>query len=191
MIDLEPATQRMARLIESISDDQLGGPTPCADTSLGDLVDHVRTLTLVFTAVAKKEDGSQSPSADASKLGDDWRTRIPADLALLADAWRDPDAWSGMTSGGGVEMPGEVAGIVTLDELVIHGWDIARASGQEYDVDQESLEAVQGFVAPLADPGNEAQREGLFGPVVPVPDGVPLLDQVIGLTGRDPNWSPE
>jgi hypothetical protein len=33
-------------------------------------------------------------------------------------------------------------------------------------------------------------RDGLFGPVVEVPDDAPLLDRVIGLTGRDPAWSP-
>jgi uncharacterized protein (TIGR03086 family) len=191
IIDLQPATQRMTRLIEGISDDQLGDPTPCADTSLGDLLDHVRTLTPIFTAVAKKDSGgAQSASADAAKLGDDWRTRIPADLVQLADAWRDPEAWSGMTEAGGAEMPAQVAGLITLDELVIHGWDIARASGQDYDCDRESLEAILGFVTPFSAPGHEAEREGLFGPVVEVPDDAPLLDRVIGLTGRDPGWSP-
>jgi uncharacterized protein (TIGR03086 family) len=108
----------------------------------------------------------------------------------LADAWRDPEAWTGMTKAGGVELPGEVAGLVALDEIVIHGWDIARASGQEYDCDPASLEAVHGFVMQFSEPGQEEARAGLFGPVVEVPDDAPLLDRVIGLTGRDPAWSP-
>jgi hypothetical protein len=41
----------------------------------------------------------------------------------------------------------------------------------------------------FAIPGQEAAREGLFGPLVNVPDDAPLLDRVLGLTGRDPNWS--
>jgi uncharacterized protein (TIGR03086 family) len=108
----------------------------------------------------------------------------------LADAWRDPDAWTGMTKAGGVELPGEVAGLVALDELVIHGWDVARATGQAYDCDAPSLEAVQAFVSQFSEPGQEEMRAGLFGPVVEVPDDAPLLDRVIGLTGRDPAWSP-
>ena len=193
LIDLEPATRRMAALVSRIPEELLDGPTPCPAYTLGDLLDHVGGLTLAFTAAATKafgEAGSQAPSGDASRLGNDWRTRIPRDLAALAEAWRDPAAWNGMTQAGGIELPGEVAGLVALDELVIHGWDVARASGQAYDCEAPLLEVVHGFVAQFSGRGQEAQREGLFGPVVEVPEDAPLLDRVIGLSGRDPGWSP-
>jgi uncharacterized protein (TIGR03086 family) len=193
MVELGPAAERMAGLIEGVPDVLLGGPTPCPKYTLGDLVDHVSSLTLAFTAAARKDTGATRAGrarGDASRLGDDWRDRIPRDLAALAEAWRDPAAWTGMTRAGGIDLPGEVAGMVALDELVIHGWDVARASGQPYDSDHESLEAVHGFVAQMSGPEREQAREGLFGPEVPVPDDAPLLDRVIGLTGRDPAWSP-
>jgi len=192
-VDLEPATRRMADLISGVHDEQLDRPTPCPAYTLGDLLDHVAGLTLAFTAAATKATdgiGSQGPSGDASRLGDDWRNRIPPDLAALAQAWRDPMAWRGTTHAGGLELPGEVAGLVVLDELVIHGWDVARASGQAYDCGPTLLAVVHRFVAQFSDPGHEAEREGLFGPVVEVPDDAPLLDRVIGLSGRDPGWSP-
>jgi uncharacterized protein (TIGR03086 family) len=191
--DLSAAAATMAELIRNISDDQLTGPTPCPDYSLGDLVDHVGGLTMAFTWAANKEGAersAQGPSPDASRLTDDWRTRIPADLTQLAQAWKQPDAWTGMTQAGGVDLPGEIAGIVALDELVIHGWDVARASGQDYDPDPESLAIIHQFVSGFSQPGQEASREGLFGPVVKVPDSAPMLDQVVGMAGRDPNWSP-
>lgn len=194
VVDLEPATRRMADLISAVPDDLLDRPTPCPAYTLGDLVEHVGGLTLAFTDAATKTFGdasAQGPSGDASRLGDDWRRRIPRDLAALADAWSDPAAWNGMTKAGGLDLPGEVAGMVALDELVIHGWDVARASEQEYDPDRPSLEAVHGFVAQFSGPGQEAAREGLFGPVVEVAEDAPLLDRVIGLTGRDPAWAPE
>ncbi|MGH9138046.1 MAG: TIGR03086 family metal-binding protein [Acidimicrobiales bacterium] len=191
--DLEPAARGLADLVRGVRDDQLGGPTPCPEYTLGDLVDHVDGLSLAFAAAATKdtgEIGSQRPTPDASRLGDDWRDRIPRELAALAEAWRDPGAWTGMTKAGGVDLPGEVAGLIALDELVIHAWDLAKASGQPYDYDPASLAAVHGFVTQFSGPGQEAAREGLFGPVVAVPDDAPLLDRVIGLTGRDPAWSP-
>ncbi len=193
MVELGPAAKRMADLIEGVPDELLGGPTPCPDYTLGDLVDHIRRLTLAFTAAAKKDTAGMTSGrapGDASCLDADWRTRIPRDLAVLADAWRDPAAWTGMTKAGGIDLPGELAGIIALDELVVHGWDVARASGQDFDEDRASLEAVHGFVEQFSGAGQEAAREGLFGPEVSVPDDAPLLDRIIGLTGRDPGWSP-
>ena len=192
MLDLVPATNTLAALVGGIHDDQLTGPTPCSDTSLGDLLDHVDGLSLAFAAAASKSPlpgGSQGPSADGSRLGDDWRQRIPDRLTALAHAWRDQDAWTGMTQAGGIEMPGEVAGLVALDEVVVHGWDIAAASGQPFDCDPGLLQATYEFVqASVAE--NPQGTPGLFGPPVPVADDAPLLDRLIGLTGRDPSWRP-
>ena len=183
LLDLEPAAKRMADLIAGIGPESLDAPTPCPKYTLGDLVDHVGGLSLAFTAAAAKalgDDTSQAPSPEASRMADDWQTRIPRDLAALAEAWRDPAAWSGFTQAGGVDLPGEIAGIVALDELVIHGWDVARASGQAYECDPRTLEAVYEFVAPMAVSGQEAPS--IFGPVVEVPEDARLLDRVIGLT---------
>src|SRR5438132_12519875 len=141
-VDLGPAVRRMTDLITAVPDDLLGAPTPCAKSTLGDLIDHVGGFSLAFANAATKSPGSQGPSANAANLGADWRTRIPRDLEALAEAWRDPAAWSGMTKAGGVDLPGEVAGLVAVDELVVHGWDIARASGQPYDCEAERVEAA-------------------------------------------------
>jgi uncharacterized protein (TIGR03086 family) len=192
-VDLTPAARLLGDLVAGVRDDLLDAPTPCPAYTVGDLVDHVGGAAIAFTGAAVKDTGdvtAQGPSGDASRLTDDWRTRIRRDLNGLAEAWRDPAAWAGMTRAGGIDLPGEVAGLVALDEIVIHGWDVARATGQAYECDAQSLEAVQGFVAQFSEPGLEAERAGLFGPVVDVPDDAPLLDRVIGLTGRDPAWSP-
>src|SRR5262245_718008 len=192
MANLEPATQRLADLVRGVTDDQLTKPTPCADWTVGDLLDHIGGFVVAFTAAAKKDMGdvtAQAPSADVSRLVGDWRTRFPRDLAALSDAWEDPSASTGMTRAGGVELPGEVAALVVMDELVVHGWDLARATGQPYESDTGSLEAALAFVEQFSAPGQEAQRAGLFGPVVSVPDTVPPLHRLVALAGRDPNWS--
>ncbi|MET8677955.1 TIGR03086 family metal-binding protein [Streptomyces sp. NPDC004647] len=192
MLDLKPAARQMASLLQGITDDQLGAPTPCPEYTLGDLIDHVDGLSQAFTTAAAKDLGaatSQLPSGDATRLGDDWRSRIAGQLTALGDAWRDPGAWVGMTQAGGVDLPAESAGRIALDELVIHGWDIAHASGQPFDCDPQALSACMEFVSLMSEPGQEASREGLFGPVVDVPADAPLLDRVIALSGRDPAWT--
>lgn len=193
MIDLGPAALRMAELVSGVADDQLGHPTPCTDLLVADLVDHVGGLALAFTEAAEKTmdpAADQPPSADGTRLRGDWRTRTSSDLAALVDAWRSPAAWAGPTRVGGVDLPGAVAGVVALDELVLHGWDLARATGQGFGCDEATLEVLHDFIAPTAAPGQEEARAGLFGPVVAVAADAPLLDRVLGLAGRDPAWRP-
>src|SRR6266516_7583219 len=99
-VDLGPAAQRLADLVARVGDDELGKPTPCPAYTLGDLIEHVGGLALAFTAAANKDRSSYAegaPSGDASRLGGEWRTRIPRDLGTLARAWRQPGAWDGMT----------------------------------------------------------------------------------------------
>ena len=107
-IDLGPAVRRMTDLVTAVPDQELTAPTPCAEATLGDLIDHVNGLSLAFAWAAAKSfpsGRSQAPSGDASRLDPDWRTRIPAQLTRLAEAWRDPAAWEGMTEAGGIELP--------------------------------------------------------------------------------------
>ncbi len=184
VLDLGPAADEMSVLIAAVPDELLGRATPCPAYRLGDLIDHVGGLALAFAAAAAKDRGpvtAAAASGDAARLGEDWRTRIPRNLSALAAAWQEPAAWTGMTQVGGADLPGEVAGLAALNELVVHGWDVARASAQELGTDPAAVAAAHGFLAAAGGP---------FGPVVTVPAGRPLLDQVVGLAGRDPDWTP-
>ena len=130
-LDFGPATTTMARLVTGVTDDQLTARTPCPDYTVADLADHIGGLAFAFTASARKGDvPGGGGSGDGSRLEDGWRERIVAQLAELAEAWRDPAAYDGITMAGPLEMPAEVAALVALDEVVVHGWDLARSTGQ-------------------------------------------------------------
>jgi uncharacterized protein (TIGR03086 family) len=190
MVDPTPATRMVASIVTSVRDDQLTAPTPCSQSTVGDLLDHVDGFSQAFTAAARKTPppgGSQPPSADASRLGTAWRTRIPERLDMLASAWRSSAAWTGTTQAGGQDLPGELAGVIALNEVIVHGWDIAIATGQTFSCEPSLLEAAHGFVQQTV-AQNPQGSPGLFGPPVPVPANAPLLDRLIGLTGRDPAW---
>lgn len=190
--DLTPAAEAMRRVLSGVRDEQLGVATPCEGTSLGALISHVGGLTVVFTAAAAKDLGpmtSQPPAVGSEELDAGWRTDIPDRLVALARAWQDPGAWVGMTQAGGVDLPGEIAGSVALNEVVLHGWDVARASGQSYQCAPETLAAALEFTSAAYPADRVEQRAGLFGPAVGVPPDAPLLDRLVGLTGRDPSWS--
>ena len=95
-----------------------------------------------------------------------------------------------MAEAGGVRMPAEQMGAVALDELVLHGWDLARATGQPFPCDPASTAAVLEFTTVSAQPEHAGHREGLFGPVVESRTDAPAFDRALGFAGRDPAWTP-
>jgi uncharacterized protein (TIGR03086 family) len=189
-IDLGPACRAVAELLDGVKDDQLTGPAP----SWGDvaaLLDHLMGLTLAFIWAARKEwpagaSGDDAPEAGAASLDPQWRTVLPERLETLAQAWRDPAAFEGMTKAGGVDLPGAVTAAVALDEVVLHGWDLARATGQRYDVDPASVAVVLEFVTGAAEMPNP-----IFGPPLTVSDDEPAFTRAVALAGRDPSWTPD
>lgn len=190
-LDLGPQARIVAALAEAVRDDQLADGTPCPGYAVRTMLGHLAGLAVAFHDAGRKDLGpttDTAPDAAVPDIGPGWREELPKVLAELADAWRDPAAWTGMTRAGGIDLPGAVAGAVAADELVIHGWDLARATGQEYVPDPAALRVSYDFLRAAAE---ESDRGGgIFGPVVPVPEDAPLLDRTVGLSGRDPGWRP-
>jgi uncharacterized protein (TIGR03086 family) len=193
MHDLGPAANELARLVNGVRDDQLGDPTPCTGYTLGDLLQHVRGLAEAFTLAGRKEQPSGGskppPQGDASLLPEDWRAETANWLGRLSDAWSDPGAWEGTAWIAGFEAPAAAVGLTAANELVVHGWDVARASGQQIFVDDTALAPSREFVALMSGPGSEKVRGDAFGPALPVPAEASALDEVIAGNGRDPAWS--
>jgi uncharacterized protein (TIGR03086 family) len=182
----------MADVLAAVPPDALDAPTPCEGMTVGDLVRHVDGFAQAFTACARKDLGPMTatpPGPDTSPLEPGWQARAAQHLAELGEAWQADDAWGGMTQAGGVDLPGAVAGRVVLDELVVHGWDLARSTGQEIEVDEGDLREVEATVQQLRS-GNDGEIPGLFGPSVALPAGASILERVLALTGRDPSWTP-
>ncbi|MCV2488212.1 TIGR03086 family metal-binding protein [Geodermatophilus sp. YIM 151500] len=188
-LDLTRATTEVARVVAGVRDDQLTAPTPDEGTSVAGLLEHLVGLTLAFRLAAEKQPAPGGASFSAEDLAPDWRERLPAQLDALAEAWRDPAAWEGTTEAGGVRMPAGAMGVVALDEVVVHGWDLAVATGQPYSVDPADARVCLDFASDFGRGDPEARR-GMYGPVVPVPDDAPVLDRLLGQTGRDPAWTP-
>ncbi|MEU9097704.1 TIGR03086 family metal-binding protein [Streptomyces sp. NPDC048361] len=189
--DLGAAAAELTRLLDGVADDQLAGPTPCPEYAVRELLAHILGLSVAFQDAARKEMGPSTSTAPGTmappELPADWRTSLPKSLAAMAEAWRDPAAWEGEAQIGGLRLPAAVTGCVGLDELVVHGWDVARATGQAYRPAPADLEVSFGFLAPSKD--DPAARGTAFGPAVEVPDEAPMLDRLIGASGRNPGWA--
>ncbi|WP_433730958.1 TIGR03086 family metal-binding protein [Nocardia sp. CA-129566] len=187
IFDLEPAATAMAAVVGAIADEQLTAPTPCADTSVRDLLAHVIMLTEASRQAATKEAvGRSVPPAvgPETALPDDWRARIPAQLKALVEAWRDPAAWNGATEAGGVSAPAVVMATTALNETVVHSWDLALATGQRPAADP----SIYRFCSNSSVTHRPKAHRACSAPSCRCPTP-PELDRVIGLTGRDPAWT--
>ena len=188
-LDFAPQAAEVARVIAGVRDEQLTDPTPCAGTPVAAILDHFDGLTVAFRKAAEKEEPAGGPSADAAHLAADWRIRLPQQLDGLVAAWSHPSAWEGTTEIAGMRMPAGAAGVVAVNEVLVHGWDLAVATGQTYEADpvvaQACLEFGEGFAV-----GAPEARDEIYGPAVPVPSDAPVMDRLLGQTGRDPRWAP-
>jgi len=186
-LDLAPQAAEVSRIVAGVRDDQLTGPTPCTDLTVAALLHHLSTLSDAFRGAAQRQPQGPGPMPDASRLPADWHERIPQQLDALAVAWREPTAWEGSTEIAGMTMPGPTIAVVALNEVLVHGWDLAAATGQDYRADGASAQACLDFALEIAANAPE-MRNAMYGPAVPVPEDAPLLDRLIGQTGRDPAW---
>jgi uncharacterized protein (TIGR03086 family) len=187
--DLAPTAAAVARVIAGVRDDQLTDPTPCTGTSVAAMLDHFVGLTVAFRLGAEKSPQSGAPRADADQLPADWRERLPQQLAALVAAWQPPSAWEGITEVAGAKLPAAAMGVIALNEVLVHGWDLAVATGQRYDVDPAAAQRCLQFVTELA-AGAPEVRNGMFGPEVPVAAEASVFDRLLGQTGRNPAWTP-
>lgn len=184
MIDLVRAVHRTIGVVAMVAASDLDRPTPCPGSSVGDLIVHLGSVAQRLEAAGRKHE--PETSAERDDLADGWRDRFASHLHALADAWSAPDAWEGTTRMRGRDTPARLVGHIALDEVVLHGWDIAAAVRCPYEVDDTEVEALTRFVTK-----STAPRDGsLFGPVVAVPDVASSFDRLLGLAGRDPAWRP-
>ncbi|TDC97429.1 TIGR03086 family protein [Nonomuraea deserti] len=173
---LRGAAGRTSKLVTEIGEDEFPLPTPCADYDVKALINHLEWGATLFESLA--QDGEFLPEKEYTG---DFPDRVERMLAV----WARPESWEGVSQGLG--LPKSVLANMALTDLVAHGWDLARATGRTYEVEEETAAALLAFAEQMAPTGRE---RGAFGPEVSVPEGAPALDRFLGVIGRDPAWKP-
>jgi len=184
------AAEPTVDVVRGIAPDQLDAPTPCTEFDVRRLINHLLFWGPSLVGAARKQ--SVAPPAEDDQgldlAGSDWAKQLEAQIDDIVASWSDPAAWDGMTRmGSPTETPAVMIGGMVLGELVVHGWDLARATGQRPRWSNDVLTFTYDMVATTAE---EGRQMGIYGPQVPVPETAPLLDRILGLTGRDPAWTP-
>jgi uncharacterized protein (TIGR03086 family) len=179
----------LATVTGAIAPGQLRDPTPCTELDVGQLREHVLGWLDTFAAGFADPDG-QAPRAglDGYQVPADAPGAVRAASDTLTGALRAGAAGRPLRLGDSA-MPGELALGMILWEYQMHGWDLARATGQPWSppaaAAQESLAFAPGMLT------GDYQGEGkAFGPPVAVPESAAAFDRLLGLSGRDPAWRP-
>lgn len=178
-------------LAHNVKPDQLGQPTPCPDWDVRALVNHLMFWSAFRSELAARKqtapgDGPVTEATDFTADGD-WAATLETQLDRAVAVWSQPSALEGNTGLAGGSMPAPTIAMMMVGELVLHGWDLAKATGQHLEVDGGIVAAVHESTAALAE---QARSFGVFGAEVATPDGASPLDRLLALSGRDPAWTP-
>lgn len=184
--ETEPATQisrRYRRLADTFTDRLRAVPatgwdaaTPCADWTVRQIADHVvETQHNVAGYV-----GRTLPTTSGDDPVVAWRAASAGLQELLDDPATAEAEFTGMA--GPTTLESAVDQFLCFD-LIIHGWDIARATGQDERIDpgevRRLLAQAEGF-------GDALRMPGGFGPVLSVPQGASEQDELLAFLGRQP-----
>ncbi|MEU8665191.1 TIGR03086 family metal-binding protein, partial [Actinoplanes philippinensis] len=134
---LERAVPPVAGLVAGVRDEQLTAATPCAEFRVRDLLNHLFLVVRNFRLAAGRAPVDWSVTPDA--LSDGWRQTFAGDAYALIGAWSPPGVLDGVSPGMG--LPQRTLGLMLVADLVVHGWDLAQATGRPYQVD-ETLQAA-------------------------------------------------
>lgn len=170
----------LSDLVDHIEPAQLDDPTPCTDFTVRGVLDHMLVLGGAFAYLFRGEEPPEIPPSarDGRVPAPEFRKTMDA----LLDAVRSPGAMERTVSSPVGDMPGETfARLVAFDGLV-HGWDLATATGQDYRPDPEVVAAVDEFArAAITDDLRDGDR---FKDATQAPADAGRLEQLIAFSGR-------
>lgn len=165
----------VSRLTEADNDK----PTPNAKFTVAQLTDHLQNSIKLLGGAAGVDIDLTTEGSVADRL-------LPQSQAVV-DAWQRRGIEGTVTLPIG-EYPAEVAVRILSSEFLVHAWDYAVATGQEFDPMDELTAGVLESVRMIIQP---ERRDGdFFADEVPVPEDSPSLVKLIAFTGRNPGWSP-
>ena len=108
-------------------------------------------------------------------------------IGRAVTAWSEPKAWEGELGVMGDATPAADIGAMLVMEMALHGWDVARATGQEFNLDDATATALEDIVQAQAELFRKYQG---FADAVEPPRNATVFERALTLSGRDPAWEP-
>lgn len=177
---IDRALDMTAAIVKGITDDQLAAPTPCPKWDVRTELNHLVGGMRIFAAELTTTDAGADHGADWLGTGPQAAFATAADLDRAA--WHRRNALDTTVRLGFGAVPGPMAALIHLTEVLVHGADLAIATGQEHLVDEcacgELLTTTHGIDFDVF------RRPGMFGPAVSVSADAPAHRQLLAFLGR-------
>lgn len=187
--EMTDAADAAARTVANVDAGQFGGPTPCGDWDVHALLNHLILWTAYSLEARAHGESVGQDLMDRDFAGEPgFAAAYRAQLDRALAAWADPAAWERELNVMGTATPAADVAALNIAEMVLHGWDLAAATGQRYAVSDAATAAAARAVAANADLFR--QYKGFADPVE-VPASASALDRLLAASGRDPAWAPE
>ncbi len=188
---LVPVLDALADVVE-VDQDRLADPTPCSAYTVARLRHHVLAW-LQFFADAVGDPGGTGPRVDPDNWsldpGDSPRaivTRCSDRLVTAIEAGVDER----LVMMSQARMRGDAVVAMALGEYIVHGWDLATATGRTWSVADDAANAALAFLETTVAPEFRGPDSGFFDDEVSVAADASALDRLLGFAGRDPAWTP-
>lgn len=179
---LEMGLANTTRTVQGIAADQWDNTTPCAKWNVRELVQHTVGVMANFAAAAANQPLPGDPMD--FDMGDDPGATCASVARDCVSNWKERGELESIVTLGENEFPGMVGININLLDAYVHSWDIAKATGQVAELDEDLCAAVHGF-ATQAVP--EAPREGdNFHAVVGTAGDASYADLMLAYLGRQP-----
>jgi uncharacterized protein (TIGR03086 family) len=184
--EMAAASAEAARVVGNVPQNALNARTPCGDWDLRTLLNH----TILWTSYsAERRAHGESVAEDLMNKDFTADPGFREDYARQMDkavtAWSAPQAWEGDLNVMGDATPAADVGAMLLMETALHGWDVARATGQEFTTDEQTAKALEDIVQAQAELFRKYQG---FADAVEPPGNATAFERALALSGRDPNW---
>lgn len=186
-------------VVDGVRPDQYHLPTPCDAFDVEQLLGH---LLFALDRVATVGRGDELGLADEVVTSDDWSTDVRACAVAVDEAWRDDARLTATVELPWATMTGSEALEVYANEIIVHTWDLARATGQHASWDHDLIAAAARAIerelpmadrdpiwqAFLADAPAGTEFAAPFANAVDVAEGVAPIDRLVAWNGRQPSW---
>ena len=180
-----------ARVVERTGDvvrntrvDQLGDSTPCPEWDVRTLLNHLIDGMVAVSAGVSGEKTEVDSGVDHA--ADDHVGAFERASKGALEAFSEPGVLDKNIAMPWGDTPGAVVLGLVLTDCVVHGWDLAQATGQQIVIDDDAAEAIYGMTAKMMQPKGSFPRGDRFAEPVEVAEDAPPADKMLAYMGRQP-----